>query len=106
MEKLANLHGKISPLAKVSESFLANHKNPYIRVFDDLAASPNAHPTAGVPILAEVNDEMNVFVQRLAQVQVTPEQGLREMQQRLQEKYDTFKADQLARREKQKGTAD
>src|ERR1019366_454049 len=63
MEKLANLHCKISPLAKVSDHFLDHHRNPYIRVFDALAASPNAHATEPVPILNEVSDEMNNFVQ-------------------------------------------
>jgi multiple sugar transport system substrate-binding protein len=98
MEKLANSHCKISPLAQVSEHFLDHHKNPYIRVFDALAASPNAHPTEPVPILPEVNDEMNAFVQRLALLQVTPEQGLKEMQDRLQLKYDTFIEEQRARK--------
>lgn len=98
MEKLANSHCKISPLAKVSEHFLANHRNPYIRVFDDLAASPNARPTEPVPILPEVDAEMNNLVQRLALLQVTPEQGLQEMQDRLQRKYDDFMEAQRRRR--------
>jgi maltose-binding protein MalE len=98
MEKLANLHCKISPLAKVSEGFLDHHNNPYIRVFDALAASPNAHPTEPVPILPEVNDELNDFTQRLALQQVTPEEGLRQVQERLQQKYDDFIADQLRRK--------
>jgi ABC-type glycerol-3-phosphate transport system substrate-binding protein len=97
MEKLANLHCKISPLAKVSDDFLTHHRNPYIRVFDSLAASPNAHPTEPVPILNEVNDEMNNFVQRLAILAVTPEQGLADMQNRLQKKYDDFAAEQRKR---------
>src|SRR5207248_5153873 len=42
-ERLAASHCKISPLAKVSSQFLEHHPNPYIRVFDALAASPNAH---------------------------------------------------------------
>jgi ABC-type glycerol-3-phosphate transport system substrate-binding protein len=98
MEKLANLHCKISPLAKVSESFLDHHRNPYIRVFDSLAASPNAHATEPVPILSEVVDEMNNFVQRLSVLEVTPEQGLKDMQDRLQQKYDAFMAQQRKRR--------
>ena len=98
MEQLAGTHGKISPLANVSERFLANHVNPHIRVFDSLAASPNAHATEPVPILQEVNDEMNNFVQRLALLQVTPEQGLREMQERLQRKYDVFVEKQRKRK--------
>jgi multiple sugar transport system substrate-binding protein len=97
-EKLANLHCKISPLAKVSDRFLEHHRNPYIRVFDALAASPNAHPTEPVPILNEVNDEMNNFVQKLALLQVTPEQGLLEMQERLQKRYDDFIEEQRERR--------
>ena len=101
MEKLANLHCKISPLAKVSENFLSHHSNPYIRVFDRLAASPNAHPTEPVPILPEVNDEMTNFTQRLALLQVTPGEGLREVQERVQMKYDQFMEDQRERRRKQ-----
>jgi multiple sugar transport system substrate-binding protein len=98
MEKLAKSHCKISPLAKVSDDFLDHHTNPYIRVFDALAASPNAHPTEPVPILNEVNDEMNNFVQRLALLQTTPEDGLKQMQDRLQASYDDFIAEQRERR--------
>jgi ABC-type glycerol-3-phosphate transport system substrate-binding protein len=98
MEKLADLHCKISPLSSVSEGFLAHHRNPYIRVFERLAASPNAHPTEPVPILNEVNDEMNNFVQRLSTLQTTPEQGLHEMQERLQKKYEDFVEEQRERR--------
>src|SRR5262249_26266194 len=97
MEKLANLHCKISPLASVSANFLEHHSNPFIRVFDALAASPNAHPTEPVPILPEVDAEMNNFVQRLALLDVTPEQGLQDMQTRLQQKLDDFMEEQRER---------
>ena len=99
MEKLANSHCKISPLAKVSDSFLDHHKNPYIRVFDRLAASPNAHPTEPIPILAEVNAEMDAFVQNLAMLKVEPAEGLAAIQVRLQRKYDDFMEQQRKRRE-------
>lgn len=97
MERLANAHCKISPLAKVSDQFLLHHKNRYIRVFDSLAASPNAHPTEPVPILPEVNHEMDNFHARLARLEVAPEQGLREIQERLQQKYDQFMQEQRER---------
>src|SRR5439155_1901783 len=97
MEKLANLHCKISPLSKVSAPFLEHHSNPFIRVFDQLAASPNAHPTEPVPILPEVDAEMNAFVQKLALLMVTPEQGLSDMQTRLQQKLDDFLQEQRER---------
>jgi multiple sugar transport system substrate-binding protein len=97
MEKLAKLHCKISPLAKVSADFLTNHPNPYIRVFDRLAASPNAHPTEPVPILNEVTDELNALADRLALMEVTPEEGLKQVQQRMQQKYEDFVDDQRRR---------
>jgi multiple sugar transport system substrate-binding protein len=98
MEKLANLGCKISPLVKVTDGFLEHHNNPYIRVFDKLAASPNAHPTELVPILPEINDELTSFTQQLILLQVTPEDGLRQVQERLQQKYDRFMEDQRERR--------
>ena len=99
MEKLATLQGKFSPLAKVSPDFFKNNvNNPYLSVFDHLAASPNAHATEPVPILQEVVDEMNNFTQAMQLQQVTPEEGLRQMNQRLQQKYDRFIADQRERK--------
>jgi ABC-type glycerol-3-phosphate transport system substrate-binding protein len=92
-EKLANLHGKISPLAKVSESFLAHHSNPFVRVFDRLAASPNAYPTPPVPMIPEVYDELKDFIDKLAAMQVTPEDGLLQVQTHLQTKYDALMAE-------------
>jgi multiple sugar transport system substrate-binding protein len=101
MEKLANLQGKISPLSAVSEGFLEHHSNPYIRVFDRLAASPNAHPTEPMPILQQVADDMNDFHQRLALQQVTVKEGLQQLQVGLQQKYDQFMSDQEQRQKLQ-----
>jgi spermidine/putrescine-binding protein len=98
MEKLCSLHCKISPLAKVSDEFIRNHGNPYVKVFDDLAASPRAYGTPSVPIFPQVSEEISNFVQNLAQMRVTPEQGLAEMQVRLQGKYDAFMEKQRLRR--------
>ena len=97
-EKLAAAHGKPSPLARVSAGFLDHHPNPYIRLFDRLAASPNAHGIPPIPIYNQVTEELNNFTQRLALLQVTPEDGLRQVQATLQGKYDEFMADQNARR--------
>jgi multiple sugar transport system substrate-binding protein len=98
-EKLATLQGKFSPLANVSPNFFKNNvNNPYLSAFDHLAASPNAHATEPVPILQEVVDEMNNFTQAMQLEQVTPEEGLRQMNQRLQEKYDRFIEDQRERK--------
>jgi len=90
MERLCAAHCKISPLAEVSESFLTNHPNPYISLFERLARSPNAHGTPPVPIMPEVSAELNDFVQRLAMLETTPDEGLKTVQLRLQAKYDEF----------------
>jgi len=97
MEQLCKMHSKNSPLAKVSQDFLEHHKNPYIKVFEDLANSPNAHAVPQIPILPEVATEMNNMVQRLALVRAEPLPALQELQDTLQKKYDKFMEIQRAR---------
>ncbi len=97
-EKLAIGQGKPSPLARVSEGFLDHHPNRYIRLFDRLEASPNAHGQPPLPNMTQVVDELAAFTQRLVLMQVTPEDGLRQVQDTLQASYDDLMADQAARR--------
>ena len=98
MEKLCDLHSKNSPLRAVSDRFLHHHKNPYIDVFERLAASPNARGLPPVPIWPEVADELKVLAQRVVLMDVEPRAGLAEAQVKLQAKYDQFAARQRARR--------
>ncbi len=97
MEKLCALHCKNSPLTEVSEKFLREHPNPYIGVFEELAASPNAKPVPPVPIWPEVNEEMNNTIQQIYLLEKEPEPALREAQARLTEKWERFQALQRAR---------
>lgn len=97
MEKLNKLHCKNSPLAKVSEDFLNNHPNPYIRLFERLASGPNARAAPQIPIMPEVVDELNALSQQISLLQATPQQALAELQVRLQSKYDEFVRQQQAR---------
>ena len=90
MEKLCNLHSKNSPLAKVSENFLEHHKNPYIKVFEELASSPNAHCPPQIPILPEVVSELDNVKQELSLLHGTPEEALAEAQRRLEKKLAMF----------------
>ena len=94
MEKLCNAHCKISALTDVSDEFLNHHSNPYIRVFEDLAASPNAHPSPSIEILPDVSDELSNFFQNLMTLRCTAAEGLEIAQRRMQDKYDAFKATQ------------
>jgi multiple sugar transport system substrate-binding protein len=97
MEKLTALHCKNSPLRRVSADYIRNHPNPYIDVFQKLAASPNAHGVPSVPIWPEAADELGVAIQKVYLLQETPEQALADAQKRLQAKLDDFNARQKAR---------
>ncbi|MDX1933091.1 MAG: ABC transporter substrate-binding protein [Capsulimonadales bacterium] len=98
MEKLTSLHCKNSPLHRVSAGYLRNHPNPYIDVFERLAASPNAHGVPPVPIWPEVSDELTVTTQKIYLLQATPEDALADAQKRLQAKLDAFRARQRLRK--------
>ncbi len=102
-EKICNLHSKNSALAHVSENFLEHHKNPYIKVFEELAWSPNAHAVPQIPTLPEVVDELNDLVQRVAIAGEDPEKILPVSQERLQDHYDKFMQEQKQRHNQQAG---
>ncbi len=97
MEKLCMMHCKNSPLAKVSDTFLKQHPNPYIQVFEDLASNPKAFTIPRIGIWPEVNAEMDVVAQKVYLLQDTPENALAEAQVALQGKYDRFRAFQEGR---------
>ncbi len=97
MEKLNSLHCKNSPLAKVSTKFINEHPNPYIDVFEKLAASPHAHGVPKIPIWPEVSEELGVVAQRVYLLEAEPKQALDEAQARLQLKWDDYRARQRAR---------
>lgn len=98
-EKLNSLHCKNSPLRNVSADFIKNHPNPYIAVFEELSASPNAAPVPHIPIMPDVMKELGLFITNVVLDKVEPAQGLQEMQDTLQAKYDEYEKIQAMRRE-------
>jgi maltose-binding protein MalE len=99
MERLCTSHCKNSPLAKASESFIANHPNPYLDVYERLTASPNAHSVPQIPIFQEVRDELNSVAQRVTLLQADAPTALLEAQARLDVKYADFLRMQEKRKE-------
>lgn len=97
MEKLTSLHCKNSPLRIVSPDYIRNHPNPYIGIYEKLAASKNAHGVPPIPILPEVIDELNATTQRIYLLQAEPKDALADAQKRLQEKLDDFRKRQRLR---------
>jgi ABC-type glycerol-3-phosphate transport system substrate-binding protein len=88
MEKLNRGQLKFSPLAEISPSFVANHPNPYIRLFIDLARSPNACTGPRTSIWTAYNEELRVAADRVLALQATPTEALQKVQRRVQPKFD------------------
>jgi multiple sugar transport system substrate-binding protein len=105
MEKLCSLHCKNSPLANVSENFIAHHPNPYIRVFEELSRSPNAYGPISNPIGQEVGKDLQSLAQGLAALTIDPstgqpltaKDGLEQLQTREDEKLKIYLQDQAKR---------
>ena len=65
MEKMCMGKLQFSPLKDCSPEFLRNHPNPYIKVFLDLAKSPNARYAPRLAIWTEYNADMRDAVGKI-----------------------------------------
>lgn len=88
IEKLALGQRKFTPLRDVSDTFYQSHPNPYIKVFARLAQSPHARYVPRISIWQEYKDEMNVAIGKLYRLQVTPDQAMKDVRQRMQKEFD------------------
>ena len=97
-EKIDLLHCKNSVLRKVSPEFIRNHRNPYIDVYERMAAGPNARPFPSIPIWQEVDREMQQVAQASVSMSKTPREALTQAQARLQARLEEFNRRQAERR--------
>jgi ABC-type glycerol-3-phosphate transport system substrate-binding protein len=84
IEKLASLHCNLSPLREESRQYIENHPNPYVDVYEKLAAGPNAH---GLPRLVnwpQISDELTQAAERSYLMQGSTKEILDEIQLRSQ----------------------
>ena len=84
IEKLASLHCNLSPLKDESADYIRNHPNPYVDVYEKLAASPNAR---GLPRLVnwpQISDELTQAAERSYLLQGSTADILNEIQVRSQ----------------------
>ncbi len=88
MEKLCLGQRKFSPFVKVSDDFIRNHPNPYIKMFIELAKSPNARFVPRLSAWGEYNDEMSVAANKVITLVATPQEALAEVQSRMQWRFD------------------
>jgi ABC-type glycerol-3-phosphate transport system substrate-binding protein len=92
MEQLCLGQRKPSPLVEVSDAFYASHPNPYIRLFAELGASPNAWSAPKTGVWNEYQRELTAAVNKITNLTVTPEQALGQVQERIQVSYDRDRA--------------
>ena len=88
MERLCLSHRKNSPLRRVSEEFLSKHENPYIRMFQQLAWSPNAVHQPKMNVWNEYNNEISNAFEKVWLMQVTPQEAVVEVKARIQKAWD------------------
>jgi ABC-type glycerol-3-phosphate transport system substrate-binding protein len=99
-EKLGKLTGKHSVLKNNTESWVYTHRNPYVDVFDRLAASPNARAIDQTPIYTEGLTELDVAAQQIYLLQKTPVEALSEAQQRLDARLARYREQRALRGKK------
>lgn len=96
MERICMAHGKNSPLAKVSENFLTTHPNPFIRLFDQLAHSPQAFPPPKTGLFPQLNSEMGNAFTEVSAGRKTAKEALDDAQTRMEGLLATYKKQVLA----------
>jgi ABC-type glycerol-3-phosphate transport system substrate-binding protein len=88
-EKICTLHCKNCQLRHVSDHFLNHHPNPYIAIYQELAAGPNARCVPVCPIWPEIYKEMLDSAQAVT-LGEEPAVAVKLAQQRMGERYDHF----------------
>ena len=97
MEKLCGMSGKNSPLKRTSEEYVYSNPNPYIDIYDRLAASPNARANDQTPIYNEALLLIEVAAQRTYLMQMTPIEALTEAQREINKRLEDYKQHAVAR---------
>ncbi len=88
MELLCMGQRKFTPLMQVNEEFYAQHPNPHIRVFRDLAESPDARAVPKLPVWDEYRNELGMTFEEVWIRGTAPEVALQRLEQRIQPRLD------------------
>lgn len=83
MERLCTAQFCNSPLSQVSRSFIENHPNKSIAVFDRLARSPRAVGPVKMGVWSQITQEVGNAVDRMDLGQASPQSALDEAEARL-----------------------
>ncbi len=88
MEMLCLGHRKFSPLRETSDAFWEKNPNPSIRVFSDLAASPNVFAFPTTPIRTEYYREIDAAMDTIMNLSKSPAEALQAVKLRIQKRLD------------------
>lgn len=80
VESLALAQAKFSPLKEVSEDFYLKHSNPYIKVFVDLANSPNAKFFPQLPFIKRYERAIKEHYDKVLRMEMSAKEALDELQ--------------------------
>jgi multiple sugar transport system substrate-binding protein len=83
LEGLCKEHGKISPFRTPAPDFYATHTNPFIRVFDEMAGSPDAFGYPPMPTWAQASAELLKMHENILRGVRDPDEAVRAAQQRV-----------------------
>jgi multiple sugar transport system substrate-binding protein len=92
MEELCLGQRKHSPLKEPSEQFYARHDHPYVRLFADIGAGPNAYWAPQIPVWNEYLREMVTAADKIQNLNATPRQALEELEAPIQLALDRNRA--------------
>lgn len=90
MELLCLGQRKNSPLAEVSDEFYKKHPHPYIRLFTELAKSPNAVAPPKLGIWQEYTAELNNAYSQINLMEKSPEDALQAVKRRMQPRLEQY----------------
>jgi multiple sugar transport system substrate-binding protein len=91
LEKLCSGQGKNSPLIEMSADFLEHHKNPYIRMFQELAKSPRTVHFPTMSTWQQYRFEAYKAFETIWLMQATPAEALHDANARAQRAFDREK---------------
>ncbi|MEO6435403.1 MAG: extracellular solute-binding protein [Tepidisphaeraceae bacterium] len=90
MEKLCKLTWKNSPLKKTSDDFVYTHPNPYVDVFDRIAASPTSKAIDQTPIYNWGLTQIDLAAQNTYLLKKSPHQALADAQAALDARLERY----------------
>jgi multiple sugar transport system substrate-binding protein len=99
LEELCREHCKVSPFRHPRQGFLANHPNPYILIFDEMARSQYAFGYPKMPMFAQVWTETLFMHESVLRGVRQPEEALQMTQQKIDAIVDEYQRTAAKRRQ-------